>query len=344
MFGNNASADTNFLSQNSSEANSQNVDLPQVTVSPATIIQDKKDKNNKGKTTNDTKDINIVSDNALAPTTGLAEVSDGADNTDLSSDDISVYVVRQGDTISEVANMFGVTANTIRWANDLKVGEKPSPGDVWIILPVTGVKITVAKGDTLKSLAKKYSADVSDIADFNGIAEDAQLAIGDELIIPDGEMSDEGGNVPIKSSNNGNKNYDISNLAKVTGYFMNPVPGAILTQGLHDLGRAVDLAISRGTPIHAAASGTVIFARMGSNGGYGGLVIINHPNGTETLYAHRSKIATSAGEQVSQGEVIGYVGSTGHSTGPHVHFEVRGPVLNPGAYIPIGSTVNADWK
>jgi murein DD-endopeptidase MepM/ murein hydrolase activator NlpD len=118
----------------------------------------------------------------------------------------------------------------------------------------------------------------------------------------------------------------VQNLA---GYFIDPVPGYRLSQGIHD-NNAVDLAIGKGTPIHAAAAGTVLLARNGYNGGFGNVVIIDHPNGTETVYAHQSKLATKTGAEVYQGQVIGYVGSTGHSTGPHLHFEVHG-AQNPGA-------------
>jgi murein DD-endopeptidase MepM/ murein hydrolase activator NlpD len=185
----------------------------------------------------------------------------------------------------------------------------------------------------LKSIAKKYNADVSDIAGFNGITEDSQLAVGDELIIPDGIISDEGGSKPISdpaaTALKNQQYYDTHHVPNLAGYFINPVPGAILSQGIHD-NNAVDLAIAKGTPIRAAASGKVIFAQMGWNGAFGGLVIINHPNGTQTLYAHQSKIVAHAGDDVNQGDIIGYVGSTGHSTGPHLHFEVHG-AKNPGA-------------
>jgi len=201
--------------------------------------------------------------------------------------------------------------------------------------------VTVAKGMTLKGLAKKYGVDVFDIASFNGIAQDTQLSVGDELIIPDGIIVDDGGNKP-KSINSGKSYYQTRYLADVAGYFMNPVPGAKLSQGFHG-SNSVDLAITRGTPILAAAPGTVIFARMGWNGAYGGLVIINHSNGTQTLYAHQSKIVTRAGNQVSQGEVVGYVGSTGRSTGSHVHLEIHG-AKNPAAFLPTGVHLDANWK
>ena len=108
-----------------------------------------------------------------------------------------------------------------------------------------------------------------------------------------------------------------------------PVAGGIITQGLHGW-NAVDIGAPKGTPIYAAAAGTVIVAKSNGawNGGYGNYVVISHPNGTETLYAHMSKVETSAGASVGQGETIGLVGMTGMATGNHLHFEVRG-AANP---------------
>jgi murein DD-endopeptidase MepM/ murein hydrolase activator NlpD len=108
------------------------------------------------------------------------------------------------------------------------------------------------------------------------------------------------------------------------GYYIRPVYGGTISQGLHGY-NGVDLAAPRGTTIVAAAGGNVIIARgSGWNGGYGNYVVISHPNGTQTLYAHLNSVATYEGAQVEQGQLIGYSGSTGKSTGPHLHFEVRG--------------------
>jgi murein DD-endopeptidase MepM/ murein hydrolase activator NlpD len=333
LFGSPAEADSG-----QSDLNSQSLNLLQANVSPASIIQDKNSKKNEE--INNDERVNILSDNALLASTGPMGAYNGTGG-DASSDQISVYVVRKGDSISQIAQMFGVSVNTIRWANDIKAGQAIKEGDILIILPVSGVQVTVAKGMTLKGLAKKYGVDVFDIASFNGIAQDTQLSVGDELIIPDGIIVDDGGNKP-KSINSGKSYYQTRYLADVAGYFMNPVPGAKLSQGFHG-SNSVDLAITRGTPILAAAPGTVIFARMGWNGAYGGLVIINHSNGTQTLYAHQSKIVTRAGNQVSQGEVVGYVGSTGRSTGSHVHLEIHG-AKNPAAFLPTGVHLDANWK
>ncbi len=109
---------------------------------------------------------------------------------------------------------------------------------------------------------------------------------------------------------------------------MRPIIGGVKTQGIHGH-NGVDLASSLNTPIMAAAAGKVIIAKQGGwNGGYGSYVVISHPNGMQTLYAHMNSVAASVGQSVSQGSVIGYMGNTGDSSGVHLHFEVRGGV-NP---------------
>jgi murein DD-endopeptidase MepM/ murein hydrolase activator NlpD len=96
----------------------------------------------------------------------------------------------------------------------------------------------------------------------------------------------------------------------------------------------IDIGAGTGTPIRAAKAGTVVFAGVMS--GYGNVIIVDHGGGFSTLYAHQSRLGASRGADVSQGEVIGYVGSTGHSTGPHLHFETRvnGSPRNPRNYLP----------
>ncbi len=215
----------------------------------------------------------------------------------------------------------------------MKKGDKLVEGDVLLILPISGLEHIVTKGQTIQSIAKLYKADVSDILLYNGLSPDDKLAVGDKLMIPNGIKAEES-DKPIKNlakSIAKDNQYYINHptIKNIAGYYINPVPGYRKSQGIHDH-NAVDLAIPAGTPIHAAASGRVTLARNGYNGGFGNVVIISHSNGTETLYAHMSKLGTSTGAEVSQGEVIGYVGSTGHSTGPHLHFEVHG-ARNPGA-------------
>jgi murein DD-endopeptidase MepM/ murein hydrolase activator NlpD len=269
--------------------------------------------------------VDISADNALVPRVSPIVASDSLLLLDQSSleDQTSVYVVRKGDSISTIAEMFGVSVNTIYWANDLKKGAKLNEGQILVILPFDGLKHTVKPKETLNGIAKLYKADVADILAFNGLAKEDSLVVGDELVIPDGQKTEESDKVVL--SFNISNTY-IKNLKSVDGYFIYPLPkGPRIrkTQGIHDK-YAIDIGAPAGTPIYAAASGLVVIARTGYNGGYGTFVVVKHPNGTESRYAHMSKLGTSAGKQVSQGEIIGYVGTTGRSTGNHLHIEIRG--------------------
>jgi LysM repeat protein len=229
---------------------------------------------------------------------------------------ISVYVVRPGDNISQIAEMFNVSANTIMWANDLNKGKSIQPGDTLVILPVTGVKYVVKKGDTLVSIAKTYGAEAIDIAEFNNI--EGSLVAGTEIIVPNGKM------VPPKSIVTSSKPKTQSTTPAYNGYYARPISGGVRTQGIHGY-NAVDLAAKVGTPIMAAADGTVTVAKMGGwNSGYGNYVVISHANGTQTLYAHAESVIVKVGQVVNRGETVAYIGLTGRTTGAHVHFEIRG--------------------
>lgn len=268
----------------------------------------------------------IEGDTTLSP--DLARMN--ATSTEDINTQISLYTVRQGDTISSVAKMFNVSVSTILWANDLSSKSTLQPGQTLVILPVTGVSYTVKKGDTIQTIAKQLRADVTDILNYNDITLATSLQPGDQLIVPDAEISTRAVAAPASAPHKITKApneplLDGWGWPSYPGFYACPVPGATLTQGLHGH-NAVDLAIGRGTPIHASASGTVLIARSNGawNGGYGNFVVILHSNGTQTLYAHMQRVAVRAGDSVSKEEIIGYVGSTGLSTGPHVHFEIRG--------------------
>lgn len=256
----------------------------------------------------------------LAPSNPLGRIEDINGGSDL----IFLYAVREGDTLSSIAKSFGVSVNTILWANELKNSRSIKAGDKLVILPVSGVQHEVKKGETIASIAKKYKGDENDILAFNGLLSGEPLAVGSEIIIPDGEIQ-------IQTITPSRAPSYISRLPEIFGYFIRPVLGGRNPrstkrnpQGLHG-NNGVDLSLSCGTPIVASAPGTVIIARSsGWNGGYGRYVVIAHPNGTQTLYGHDSKILVSAGQSVNQGQQIATVGSTGNSTGCHVHFEVRG--------------------
>lgn len=262
-------------------------------------------------------DITIVGGTALLSESGpigtMADVSDGITN-----ETISIYVVKKGDNLSTIAEMFNVSVNTIVWANNIN-GSVIREGQTLIILPISGVEHTVKKGDTLSSIAKLYKADINDISSYNNITSDQKLAVGDVIIIPDGEISS-----PVTRSITASNPLRGASALNYDGYYMRPIVGGARTQGLHGY-NGVDLATYQGAPIYASAGGTVIVAATGGwNGGYGNYIVISHPNGTQTLYGHALKVTVSAGEQVVQGQIIGLVGSTGKSTGPHLHFEVRG--------------------
>ena len=232
--------------------------------------------------------------------------------------EISVYVVRKGDTLGEIAKMFGVSTNTILWANNIKASAIKE-GQELVILPISGVRHTVKSGDTLKSLATKYKADLEDILLYNDLASNTKIKVGDVIIIPNGVISATQVSRAKTSRSQISQNYPV-----YAGYYLRPIVGGRKSQGLHG-NNGVDLAAPKGTPILASAEGKVIVSRAsGYNGGYGLYVVISHANGTQTLYAHMSKNNVVNGQHVDQGQVIGAVGSTGRSTGPHIHFEVRG--------------------
>ncbi len=274
-----------------------------------------------------TQDATAASQDALSATTGSLRVS--TEDIDYpTSDIISVYEVKKGDSLASIAKLFGVSKNTIMWANDLK-SEKIAPGDTLVILPMTGIKHTVKNGDTIGTIAKKYKADVSDIAKFNGLSPDEDLSVGTTVLVPEGELAvtttvkAKSGKVIVKE-----KLLDSYSNTTPDGFLIRPVVNARRTQGLHGH-NGIDFGATPGTPVLASASGRVILAKAGGyNGGYGSLVIIAHEGGVQTVYAHLRQVNVSAGQNVSQGQVIGQVGNTGRSTGPHLHFEVRGAV-NP---------------
>ena len=265
-------------------------------------------------------DITIVDDSALVPEEGPAGTI--ADIEKPKNATISLYIVREGDTLSEIAQMFDVSINTIRWANDLSRASALRIGQTLTILPVTGIKYSVKRGDTLASIAKELHGDADEIAQYNGLEEGSALAVGTELIIPDGEIAVAVAAAAPRPSSGGT-------VQTYVGYYLRPIGGGTKTQGIHGY-NGVDLAAPIGTPIMASASGEVIVVRdSGWNGGYGNYVVIRHDNGTQTLYAHNSSNIVSIGQHVVQGQVIGYIGSTGRSTGAHVHFEIRGGPRNP---------------
>jgi len=288
------------------EASSQNMSLPEPAINFDPSIKT-------------SPEVIIDGGEALLPEVG--PTNDAPDKIDNSNGQISIYTVRSGDTLAKIAEMFDVSVNTILWANDMTKNSTLKAGQTLVILPISGVMHTVVSGDTLKTIAKKYKGDINEIASFNDMKITDKLAIGDTLMIPDGQVSSGNSSSASNSSNSrlisaGGPSYD--------GYYMKPFIGGHKTQGLHGY-NGVDYGMPAGNSIYAAAAGTVIVSRnYGYNGGYGNYVVIQHSNYTQTVYGHLSSTAVSVGQAVMQGQLIGYSGNTGRSTGPHLHFEVRG--------------------
>lgn len=270
-------------------------------------------------------DIAVVDDSAF-----VSDAGPSGTIADIESNDhqgkVSLYVVRHGDTIAQVAKMFGVTANTILWANDITRGASLREGQHLVILPIDGIQHTVQKGETLQGIAKKYKADIDEIIQFNDLTADQKLSIGDVVIIPNGVE----GATPSSGTVTTSRSRMIASYPSYEGYYTHPVPAGHKTQGIHGY-NGVDYGAPVGTPVYAAAEGTVIVSRFTTGycgrycgGGYGNYIVIEHPNGTQTLYGHLSAVYTQFGVHVDKGQWIGEVGNTGKSTGPHLHFEVRG--------------------
>ena len=266
-------------------------------------------------------DITIVDGVALAANGTIPE---GEGIQSENPGEISVYVVRDGDTLSQIATMFDVTMNTIRWANDIGPKEAIQPGDKLVILPISGIRHTITKNETLASIAKKFKGDAEEIAQFNGLHVGDALTVGEEIIIPGGEVAPVG--TPAKSTST---KLTYSGGPAYAGYYMRPISGGVRTQGIHGY-NGVDLASSYGASIFASAAGEVVISRSDGawNGGYGNYVVIRHDNGTQTLYSHLSSSIVAVGDTVTQGQTIGYMGATGKATGTHLHFEIRG-AANP---------------
>jgi LysM repeat protein len=257
------------------------------------------------------------------------------------------YVVQENDTIGQIAQRFGVNVGTILWNNGLTERQYIRPGDTLKIPPVSGLLVTVKKGDTLTKLASRYDADVAEIASFNNLEPAEQLALGTELVIPGGRppqivetrtqiIARSEGQAPrgVSGISSAPKPADLDTKDLPKTRLLWPTPGRVITQYYGWRHTGVDIDGDLTSPLYAAADGVVEKAGWNS-GGYGLQVLINHPNGMKTRYAHASKLFVKAGDEVKRGEVIAMMGSTGRSTGSHLHFEVyvNGRRQNPLTYI-----------
>jgi murein DD-endopeptidase MepM/ murein hydrolase activator NlpD len=272
---------------------------------------------------------------AVTPKILGAIVGDFSSNPDddAAKKTIVEYEVEGDDTLSSLAGKFGVSADTIRWANDLAKGAQLKPGQKLIIPPVTGIVHYVVSGDTLANVAQSYQAKLENIIAFNGLSGENDIFIGDVMIVPDGKIIPP--LVAKKTATSAGQSvktaFQSGSLAAMPGdYFLCPVGAACKkTQGMH-FRNAVDLTGGYcGAPIYAAASGTVVKAKSGWNGGAGNNITITHMGGTGiTHYYHLQSFNVAPGREVKKGDIIGFMGNTGKSTGCHLHFEVIG-AANP---------------
>lgn len=244
-------------------------------------------------------------------------------------DQIISYHVQNGDTLSTIAQKFGVSVDSIKWANDLKRDSLKIEQELKIP-PVTGIVHKVREGETVYSIAKKYKAEAQNIVNFpfNDFADldTFALSVGQTLVVPDGVMPEA---APIAP-----RPFAAGPLtAGGSGQFGWPSVG-VISQYPVWYHMAFDIANPSSPPITAAGDGKVIAVQY-LNYGYGRHAIIDNGDGLSTLYAHLSEIYVKVGDSVSRGQVIGKMGSTGRSTGTHLHFEVRknGTPVNPKSYL-----------
>lgn len=271
--------------------------------------------------------INQSSLLAISPTS-----NDYLDQISTSRASVVEYEVQEGDLVSFIASDFGVSVNSILWANNIKNADSIKPGTVLKIPPVTGVIHIAKKGETVDQIAKRYGVDAEKIIAYNHIPKDGTMSSGEEVIVPGGVMpavkaTAKPTTVPLLGTASVAKlsaaAKQFAHLPDLGSFFKVPTSG--FNWGRIHGRNGVDIANSCGTSIAAAADGTVTTADgEGWNGGFGKYVKISHSNGTETLYAHASKLLVKNGQAVTKGESIMLMGTTGRSTGCHLHFEVHG--------------------
>ncbi len=261
------------------------------------------------------------------------------------------YTVTNGDSVFGIAQSFSLHPETILWANYDLLNDSPdmlNPGMQLNVPPVDGVYYQWQVGDTLESVASKFDAKVEDILSWEGNNFDLtnpQVEPEAWVMVPNGHREFKQWLVPTIARTNSGVLKSVlgpgaceGNYAGAygSGVFTWPTSSHVLSGNDYWSGHlGIDIAGYLGDGIFAADSGVVVFAGW-ANGGYGYMVMIDHGNGYQTLYGHMSVVAATCGQSVYSGSYIGAVGSTGNSTGPHLHFEVRymGGFISPWYVLP----------
>lgn len=250
---------------------------------------------------------------------------------------VETYIVKEGDTLGSISQRFGLSVSTILWSNNLSLRSTIRPKDELIILPQDGVMYKVKNGDTLTKIAKTYNVDIAKIVSANNLSDNSSLKIGSQLLLPGGEppttstsqiarkqvsVKDIFANAPPSSSR----------ATSTTGWVW-PTNMHVITQYFTWKHSGLDVDADYSTFSIASRDGVVIYS--GWRNGYGLTVEIDHGDGVITRYAHNSKLFVKNGESVFAGQKIAQSGSTGRSTGTHLHFEVidHGVKKNPLLYI-----------
>jgi murein DD-endopeptidase MepM/ murein hydrolase activator NlpD len=261
------------------------------------------------------------------------------------------YTVTTGDSVFGIAQSFNLKPETVLWANYDQLNDSPdmlNPGMNLNVPPVDGVYYQWQEGDTVDSVAAKFKAKVQDILSWEGNNFDLtnpQVETGQWIMIPNGHREFRQWLVPTiaRSKSGVSKSVlgpgacegDYSG-AYGSGAFAWPTANHVLSGNDFWSGHlGIDIAGAVGDGVFASDAGVIVFAGW-SNGGYGYMIMIDHGNGYQTLYAHLSAVNASCGQSVYGGSYIGAVGSTGNSTGAHLHFEVRylGGFISPWYVLP----------
>jgi len=286
------------------------------------------------------KPVVIVASGDTLDSIGVAEtdvlVMNATTNTAVPKDRprryVEQYTVKGGDSLGKIAQYYEIKVETLLWANKLTAKSVIKPGMILQVPPRDGVLVTVKKGDTLESLAKKYSADAADIVDHNWLEKPYTLAVGTELFLPNGELPAE--KKPVYASSptlyrTSSIGYTATAVDPNVGKFLSwPVGGpSKVSRGFFPGHYGMDIYPTGGKRpnVIAAAGGRVISAGWGSGKyyGFGYYAHVDHGNGYTTLYAHMSRLYVRAGQSVSRGTALGLIGDTGVAYGVHLHFELR---------------------
>jgi murein DD-endopeptidase MepM/ murein hydrolase activator NlpD len=262
----------------------------------------------------------VVQDNSLAPAPNPHTFQ-----TKPPSHNFQTYVIQRGDTPNIIASRFNISAETLLGGNPWLSQESNQlrAGTEVVILPVDGVLHTVAPGETVDSIAELYQVPAADIIAYesNNLEFPYRLQPETEILVPGAVIGQFYWTAPKEVAGSGGQQWAV----RGTGTYVWPVTGRCVTNFYWYGHPGLDVALPIGSPVVASDRGTVTWASWASGPyfDYGNLIVINHGNGYETLYAHLNGINVFPGQVVEQGQSIGTSGNTGRSSGPHLHFEIR---------------------